>query len=326
MLFTEAELGCRNPLSILDEAVYLTEQESNMSSLEVPLLEDKALGVWKIPYHTLCTLCQQHGVCLLDGIGIVSEANRIDSEHVVLAIDEADAISNPDLVSNGSIPFVVTPISDQDPIYKLCEDATELWLETENQACLQELADGLFEKLGDLGADAAHYLYMGTHPKLQRLLTHHQVEHDSLKTQLKNDRSKYGERRDDRFWKRNQLERKAFRQEDAQRRLWKVGDRGYHHDALVGTGYILGKYGSKAALIAGVGVGANKLIKAYRNKPKSVIAKKIASLRKIYSKWMQRAQSSKDSGIVSKLRRGAAKILQVIDKLLGLLQSKADNR
>ena len=87
------------------------------------------------------------------------------------------------------------------------------------------------------------------------------------------------------------------------------------------------------ARILGVGtaaaagsVGAYKLVQAYRNKPRSVVAKKIASLRKVYSRWMQRAQSSREPGVASQLKKGAAKILQVIDRLMEILQKKADGR
>lgn len=81
-----------------------------------------------------------------------------------------------------------------------------------------------------------------------------------------------------------------------------------------------------AAAAAATSVGAYKLVQAYRNKPRSVIAKKIASLRRVYSRWMEKAQSSREPGIAAKLKKGAAQILQVIDKLLEVLQKRADNR
>ena len=61
----------------------------------------------------------------------------------------------------------------------------------------------------------------------------------------------------------------------------------------------------------------------YKNRPKSVIAKRIAALRGVYKKFMLEAQRNPKQSNVFK--RMAAKILSVIDKLLGYLQNKADN-
>ena len=71
--------------------------------------------------------------------------------------------------------------------------------------------------------------------------------------------------------------------------------------------------------------GGNPIL-AYKNRPKSVIAKKIASFRALYAKVMHRFQNASDSGIKNRLKHVAAKILETIDKLLGFLQRKADGR
>ena len=60
----------------------------------------------------------------------------------------------------------------------------------------------------------------------------------------------------------------------------------------------------------------------YKNRPKSVIAKRIAALRGIYKKFMINAQRNPQKANVFK--RMAAKILSVIDKLLHYMQNKAD--
>ena len=74
----------------------------------------------------------------------------------------------------------------------------------------------------------------------------------------------------------------------------------------------------------GLGVGAAAIgggiyaYKQYRNRPKSVIAKRIAALRGIYKKFMINAQRNP--------QKAKAKILSVIDKLLHYMQNKADGR
>ena len=87
--------------------------------------------------------------------------------------------------------------------------------------------------------------------------------------------------------------------------------------------------GMKAVIGAGIGgavAGGLLAYKQYRDKPKSVIAKRIAALRQTYSKFMAKAQKAPNDGIKNKLKHVAAKILQVIDKLMSFLQRKADGR
>ena len=76
----------------------------------------------------------------------------------------------------------------------------------------------------------------------------------------------------------------------------------------------------------GIGSGTNAYIKQYKNRPKSVIAKKIQSLRNVYAKWLKKANNAiedREAGIAKKI---AAKIMNIIDGLLHLLQRKADGQ
>ena len=100
--------------------------------------------------------------------------------------------------------------------------------------------------------------------------------------------------------------------------------------ALVGTilhPVTLGGMAIGAGALAAKGLPAlAKKVQDYRNRPKSVIAKKIAALRRIYQEWMNKARQSKDSGIASKLKKASAALLSVIDRLLAFLQQKSDRR
>lgn len=83
-------------------------------------------------------------------------------------------------------------------------------------------------------------------------------------------------------------------------------------------------YGGVAAGVAVGGLGLAKILKEAKNKPKSWIAKKIASLRSVYSKWLKRAQKESNSKKANAIKKVAAKILAVIDKLMAKLQTMAD--
>ena len=66
-------------------------------------------------------------------------------------------------------------------------------------------------------------------------------------------------------------------------------------------------------------------IKTNHIEPTTFVAKKIASLRRVYRVFMVKATQSTDTGIATKLKKIAAKILTYIDKLLAWLQRKTDS-
>ena len=68
------------------------------------------------------------------------------------------------------------------------------------------------------------------------------------------------------------------------------------------------------------------LKKEAEHKPKSWIAKKIASLRKVYEKWLNLAKVERYRDQAGLIKRAATKLLEVIDYLLKKLQNKADGR
>ena len=62
----------------------------------------------------------------------------------------------------------------------------------------------------------------------------------------------------------------------------------------------------------------------FKDRPRNVIAKKIASLRKIYAKWMQKAKWEKDAKIASAFKKAGHALMTVIDKLLQAMQRGAN--
>ena len=83
--------------------------------------------------------------------------------------------------------------------------------------------------------------------------------------------------------------------------------------------------GGLGVVAAGAAIGGSiYAYKRFKNRPKSVIAKRIQALRGIYHKFMINAQRNPQKANLFK--RVAAKILSVIDKLLQYLQNKADGR
>lgn len=65
-----------------------------------------------------------------------------------------------------------------------------------------------------------------------------------------------------------------------------------------------------------------ELIKESKGKNKSWISKKVASLRSIYNKWLNKANKESDAGKASIIKKACAAILNVIDKLLAMIERK----
>jgi hypothetical protein len=94
---------------------------------------------------------------------------------------------------------------------------------------------------------------------------------------------------------------------------------------LLGMGGALAG-GKTAALGAGLYAGDKvyDYYKKYKDKPKNVVAKAIAKLRKAYANIMKKANAASDKTVGGKLKRIAGKILTVIDKLMEKLQKGAN--
>ena len=318
MLFTESYLGT-NPFSILDEGVYLTENESCTQPHTLPIIENSRLGVVQIPYYAIEQFTTENGCSLAEAISIISESHSLKHEDIVINIQEDEIILDPSIV-NESVSIVVSPISSMDSIYQLCEDYTNAYLENEDDQYLLELGNP-FEWIGNQTADL---MSRKEQEKYSAAVKQHDLKFKINQKLFKdlNDATDSGNKQ-----LRDQLYEKWEQSGKESTDAFHKKRKAYIDLVKMRTkGHTIGKYGSISLAAFTSGVVAQRLVQAYRNKPKSVIAKKIASLRQIYSKWMQKAASSRDQGLAAKLKRGAAKILQVIDKLMGYLQNKADGR
>ena len=303
MLFTESQLNRQiNPFLILESAIYLTSDESRINPKTIAIKENSRLGSYVVDYDNIRRLQEEYNISTLDSISLVSEFSEIDPVKIIVQLDESDIIEDPNIVQEVS-NYVVTPISTFDPVFQYVQEIANAYLESGDMTVLNELEidlDKVSDKIvnspfGRAGNALADFTYHGGHGSEKEKI---ESKYDAMP-----------------YTSDNELNRR--KELDASHDKWL--NRAQNVAAGVTFGGMLGAAGGTAFL----GYKGIKAIQNYRNKPKSVIAKKIASLRSIYQKWMDRASNCKDSGLVSRLKAGAAKILQVIDKLLAILQKKA---
>ena len=405
MLIKESELikNTNDILSQLNEAVYLTQEESQIHASEVPVVV-KENGTNLVDYEYINSISEQNGIGLFEALSTISQSNGLDSLNI--SIDEGDAITigeqfNPELM-------VVRPVSENSYEYTramaICESFYneelneesfyEMMMSFAEAEDYADLVDKHFDRERDvynkkwdkLLDDRDKAFKNGKvkdvideyEPKFGELRANHRKAFDNRSNRLF-DNSKTAENKLDSL-RQIAKERKSEEDraaDDDERLLSRAANiskpdsngntvnntaNGTNNadipdekksnvsatvsspstssgnggaliarpsNSLLGGGssgsdkgkYL--KYGAAAVGGAALAGGAWYAYKKYKNQPKSVIGKRIAALRQIYAKFMKRAQSAKDNGIAAKLKKVAAHVLKVIDKLLGYLQNKA---
>ena len=89
-------------------------------------------------------------------------------------------------------------------------------------------------------------------------------------------------------------------------------------------GFLMGPMGANVAGLKELGRNVQAIYNNFKDRPRNVIAKKIASLREVYRRWLERAKNERDLGTASIIQKGCTMLMDLIDKLLALLQRGAN--
>jgi hypothetical protein len=292
-------------LEQLNEAVYLTQEESTISPAEITVRENSNLDCNTVLYEDVLRISDQYDCSLNEAIEKIAEANDIPSCLLAVDLKEDMAILYPEVVDE-MYQVVISPMSENDPIGVYVESVVNEAIEKDDESIIESafLTEGTANKIANalIGAGAAGVA--GATYGFNKKAKHWQ-----------NLGGKYG------------AELGQFRDPNA------IDDRTDLMDLGKGSGILM-------AIGGGIKVGdrtADKignLYDKYKNRPKNVIAKVIAKLRSVYEKVKNRmsreAESGKsglfkkDSKVVNTLKKVAAKILTTIDKLMTAMQKTAN--
>ena len=135
MLFRESELtSAINTRSIFDEAydllseaTYLTEDESFLSPVAVPIVENSRLGIPVVNFSDVSRLSEENGIDYGCAVMAIAESNGISD--VCVAVTESDIILNPDLVYEMD-NIVISEMPDSHVVYQYTEACLDTWLES----------------------------------------------------------------------------------------------------------------------------------------------------------------------------------------------------
>lgn len=300
MVFTQETLQYQrlDPLSILNQATYLTEQESVSRLVTIPLKEISSLDCNLVSLSDLQFVCESYGLDYSRAVQALAEANGIPSCLIAAEVPEEALIESPELADD--IPqVVVAPLSKNDPCSIMIEHVVQCSLNEEDESIIESaidtfLLEGKLGRVGDLIGKAGIGIAIGGLAKQGK------VAWDAHKAG-----GKYG------------MELGFFKVPDAVNRMGQAND-------ILNVGGALAGVGTAMEVVDHLGDAVQRAYQEYKDKPKSTIAKVIAKLRSLYAKVQEKANQKVESGKAKVYHRVAAKILNVIDKLLRAMQRAAN--
>jgi len=340
-IYQELDTSMYDGVAILENAAYMT-QNINIAR-NIPVMETHSGYVAK--FKDVSTFAEEYGISYLDALTSIAEVNDIIPEMMHVGIDEADIICDPTLInlfedsSHDSRVVWVNPISENCLAYKYCSSLLEAYKETGDEDYLLAIIDeaqfgqGKLTEIMQKAAKDHADLMNGAHQKAYDAGDHKAERHLGPKAAAANDMEKSLNKQNINDIETKMKEYHAKQAEEQSKLGYKIKSKG--RQALQFAKNNKGKLAVGAGLAAAAG-GA-LAYKSYQNNqemkqvaaiqkqmanaPRSWIAKKIASLRSLYSRYLQRARLAKASGQASVFQKVASKILSVIDALMKKMQN-----
>lgn len=339
MLIRSNQLTLNEASAILDNGVYLTEAEAALNPVAVPVLENKRLDICTVSYNDIQRVCEDYGCYSCDALASISEASGVDLDHIAVAIDEADVILDPSIV-NEFAQYVINPISEYSDEYIFTEACLECFIESDmDYDYLEILTEGKnnIDKMkpedamkffknwfrnGNKDGKKGLTKFFALKKKYGDVFNQAQADSamkhgvDTTKgrgaKQLADLQSTVDSSRNMKGTEHNaNLDFESIGREQRNKTQASLGD------PVV---YSRGQFGSPYG-----GGGADNAIKdgkeALKSNEPGFIAKRVASLRKFYSKFLNQANQEHDQKKISWYKNIARVILNLIDKLLAKLDT-----
>jgi hypothetical protein len=136
MLFKQEDLNTYDPIQeaadILNESVYLTEEESISSPITVPVITNERIGAHVVAFNDVERLAEDYSADYIDAMVAIAEANEISMDELAVSVPEWKIIANPEIVNELS-NVIVSQLSPSHPVSEFCEACIEAMLEDSDQ-------------------------------------------------------------------------------------------------------------------------------------------------------------------------------------------------
>lgn len=329
MLFKKEDLALNEAMSILENAEYLSEDEGRVDPNAIPVFENARLDTHIVKFDDMIQLSESYGLDAEECLECVAETNELPVEAITVSINEEDSIANPDIVT--IFPqVVINPISENSLAYQFCDAMVDAYAESADEDFLWSIIDEavLNEKMSQ-----------EEYEKLDKKFENQKVNSNAWKSYKPATPGAKPVKGVQRSWREkiaNAVERHnpfgmAY---DVYRNKRDFEGGTNRKEAAISAGKALlrnkdfqtGAKGVAALAVGGLAVkkilgNKDSLLKMADSKPKSWISKKIASLRSIYAKWLRKANMEKNLRRASAMKKVAAAIMNVIDKLMKKLEN-----
>jgi len=337
-VFTEQEImkDSSKVESILENALYLSTPI--ITPKTVAVTENSAVQAMVVRFKDIEDLSEQYGCSYLDAMSAVVEANELDPNTFAVAVDEAEIIENPELM-NELANVVINPISDYDPEYQFCEACFDAWLESGDESFLEEfilnekskpkkginlnniddsersnLADQIKAQLGLTGSNSGSNSTSGSSGSLAAPKSTASTTGSASNSAASSASSAGGSSSSG---SGSLAAPKSTTSNTGSTSSAKTGSTAASSNK---SGGLFSKLNWKHGAAAGAGLAAVGGLAYYANKPDSVIARKIASLRNLGRKVEAQAQQNPQNKNV--FQRIIAKIKDMIAKLSSMRKGK----
>ena len=157
MLLSESDVMNYSFEQILDEAVYLDENEAVTKVAAIPVVENSRLGAAVVSINDLNSIVEDYGCDYEDAFCAIAEQNELDPEDLAVSVEDWKLIETPELgyvVPN----IIVKPISENSDEYALVEGCFEAFLESGDDDYFYPIfgiLEGDAEGAAEVAADAA---------------------------------------------------------------------------------------------------------------------------------------------------------------------------
>lgn len=325
-------------LDILDECFYLTEEESLIHPQQLPIVTYD--GYPTIHYNFIEQFTEEYDCSLDEAVSALCEVNNI--EDLTITIPDYEILLNPDIITE-NVNFVLLPIPEDSLAYQFCESCIDAFAESGDEGWLELLIEDVDkDALNDIMNHSnwtAEEKYNATKSLFDKDQKVQAQEQQKKQESIRKNEEKYNNARqaaEDNLTLFQRGKRMGHRIVNDYKGLGyslksAMGEKGIGNK-LSAVGSAIGKHKAASAGAALAIGGAGLAVKKYmdyrkrieweaKNKPKTWLAKKIASLRSIYQKYLMRARIAKAQGQASIFQKIASTILGIIDFLMKKMQN-----
>lgn len=358
MIISEQSIGNNGLMQhidqVLQESLYLENDYNYNDPQMVPVMENtftydgEEYSVGLVSYSDLAKLAENYNLDILDSLNLVAESNSVDPDNLAIVAEEYSAFEDPETflyLQENTVVFV-NEIPETSLAYQFCEGCVDEYAKTADDFYLDLILDEagnvkFFTGDSDYNPNTASEIdkrlnvkntgYKGGRADNPRVTKNPK---ETGLTRIRNEWKRtnpFATGRDVYRNLRNHSSSKnkyfgLFNKTRAAYGGVKAGLNTFNSNETLKGAAKKGAIGAAAVGAAAYGIhkflqNKDNILKQANNKPKSWIAKKIASLRKLYEKWLARASKETNVNKANAIKKVAAKILTVIDKLLKKLQT-----